>query len=194
MNGIDTIVNVNPAQQPAGAMNPDVAMGAIRSRVFAQGTDMARQQSGRTLRRLFGPTSLSSSVSMTLLAVRVAFGGWCMYEGASAIIDGGLSFFSIMMVFAGIMIGAGLFARLTAAGAGVISAYLLCSALSEGMPAIEPGLLTAAFAAMAFAGPGRFSFDSTLRRNIFRSLSRRQMQRLLDNRFSYRAYEFAQYN
>lgn len=194
MNGVDTIVNVNPALQPAGAVNPDVAIGAIRNRAIAQGTVMARQQSGRMLRRIFGPTSLPVSTSIVLLVIRSLFGGWCVYQCVTDILSSGISVFPILMALTGIMIGAGAFTRMMASAGASVAAYAFCHALSEGLSVLEPGLFAAAFSFIALVGPGRFSFDSILRHNIFRTLSRRQMRRLLENRFSYRAMEFAEYN
>ena len=194
MIGIDTIVYVTPALQPAGAMNPEVAMGAIRSRVAAQGQDMVRQQSGRTLRRLFGPTSLSSGLSYMLLVGRILIGGWCAREGVSTMVTDGFGIFPVLFIVASLLIGIGLFTRLTASAAALVSVYALCHLLSEGMPALNAGMLAAMFAVAALVGPGRYSIDARLRRKIFRWLSRREMDRLLNNRFSYRAYEFAHYN
>ncbi len=194
MQGYDTVVSVNPALSPAGAMNPEVALGAIRNRVYAQGKAMARKQSGRMLRRLFGPTSVSAAMSVMMLVIRVAFGGWCLWEGISGMAAEGFGVLPVLFILASVLIGAGVFTRVTCSCGAAIAAYALCAALSEGQAWIEPAVLTMIFSGIALAGPGRISADILLRHNIFRSISRRNMQKLLDNRFSYRAYEFAHYN
>lgn len=193
MNGIDRIINVNPALQPAGATNPDVALGAIRSRVAAQGTDMVRRQSGSLLRRLFGPTSLKPALSVAMLIIRIVFGSWCLWQGSVALLSGTLSGMDIMLLISGVMIGLGLFTRVISSASMLICTYFICNALSQGNLLSAADLYTLIFAIFAMIGPGRYSFDSILRRNIFRSLRRRQIRQLLENRFSYRAFEFAQY-
>lgn len=191
MNAFEKVINVNPVQQPVGALNPEVAMGAIRRRVYAQSTDIARRKSGRMLRRIFGPTSLNSTLSIYLLIFRLAFGVWMLVEATSGMLAGGINIPSIAMIIAGMAVAFGCATRMVSATGTLVTLYVTFSAISEGIAPGILGILAIAFSFFAIAGPGRYSIDSILRHNIFRSIRRRQMSRLLANRFSYRAYEFA---
>lgn len=194
MKGYDTVISVNPALSPAGSKNPEVAMGVIRQRVYSQGKALARKESGRMLRRVFGPASVSTSKSIALLVMRSVFGGWCLWHSYELFVAVGLSIAPVMFIIAGLLIINGVFTRITALSGSIVSAYVMCACLSEGNPFMLWALLWGTFSLVALTGPGRFSVDIILRRNIFRSICRRNMHRLLDNRFSYRAYEYAHYN
>ncbi|MDE6010694.1 MAG: hypothetical protein K2F87_04500 [Muribaculaceae bacterium] len=191
MNATDNIISVNPALQPVGALNPEVAMGAIRSRVYAQGTVLTRRKSGRMLRRLFGPTSLNSTLSMMLLAARMIFGLWMLTETFLDVMADGFGFATIGMAFLGMMVALGIGTRVCSLTAALFTGFIALTALSEGLAPGLAGLIAAATLFFALAGPGRYSFDARLRHSIFRMLRRRQMTRLMENRFSYRAFEFA---
>lgn len=191
MHAFDTVINVNPAMKPAGALDPEVARGAIRSRVYRQGTAIARRTSGKMLRRVFGPTSFNKPVSLAILALRYAFAAWMLITAGSEILSSGVSLEAAAMIFAGVISALGFGMRVISFCGFVVTGYVTCHALRAGMPVGLMGYMVPAFALFAVTGPGRYSLDSKLRRNIFRMVCRRQARRLLANRFSYRAYEFA---
>ncbi|MDE5843198.1 MAG: hypothetical protein K2H35_05630 [Muribaculaceae bacterium] len=186
-SGILTI-SVNPAESTIGSLHPEVYVNRVRRNFDLEGARVARRKSGTFLRTIFGATSISGKWSILLLIARVLFGGFMIYDGISA---AGTPLTAIISIIIGVLLIIGLSTRLvmtaTAIGFGIIAGM----AIEAGGLPITTIAIAAASAVMAIAGPGRYSSDAMIRRNIFRKIRRYETRKLMDNRFSYRAYQYA---
>lgn len=182
-------VSVNPAAATIGSLYPEVCVNSLRRKVDLEGATLARQKSGATLRLLFGTTSFSSFLSSLILAIRVVGSSMLFYYGlrcfAMSPVVGILSIaigMSLIFGFAMRMI-----TFVAAIGFGIFSYHLIESGMMPNdIMTISLGCLI-----MSAAGPGRYSADAIMRRGIFRKIRRYETRKLMENRFSYRAYQYA---
>lgn len=182
-------LNVNPAESTLGSINTVAGGNLLRRSMDIKGASIARRKSGRLLRAFFGSTSIPASRSLALLALRmVASAGFITLAVISFHSSAGLAVSAIIFAVSSIF---GLANRAFMA----IAAFTLM--LASGLT-FEAGQLPWLYPVMAIVsliigatGPGRYSADAVLRRRIFRAIRRRETRRLMERRFSYRAYHYS---
>ena len=81
----------------------------------------------------------------------------------------------------------GIFTRATMTISALWMGYTALGSLMMGDVAVIELILAAGSAVMAYTGPGRYSVDANLRRQIFRIVKRRETRRIMEERFSYKA-------
>lgn len=183
------ILNVNPAESAMGSLNPEACMNLMRRKMDLKGASLARRKSGGMLRAFFGPTSLPASRSVMLLVFRVLFGISMLYYGFISIPESAI--FATATIIFGLLLIAGVATRFTSALYGAASVIMWGGALESGLMPVS-GLIVAVLSlAAAFAGPGRYSLDAVIRRRIFRAVRRYETRKLMERRFSYRAYQYS---
>lgn len=183
------ILTVNPAESTVGALHPEACMRLLRRKVDTEGATVARRKSGGLLRALFGATSVSASRSRMMLVLRVLFGGFLIVHGVlgvhSALIE------SVFAMGVGMMVMMGVATRFVMTASGVCFAIMSGMAIEQGAFPQTDLLIAVMSVGIAMAGPGRYSLDALLRRGIFRSIRRYETRKLMQRRFSYRAYQYA---
>lgn len=192
MNSANVItLTVNPGKATIGALHSERCMKLLRRKADVEGATLARRKSGALLRALFGATSISAARSRTLLALRILFGAYLIFHG---VLDSGAA-----MLEAVFSMAAGGALILGVATRFVMTASALCFAIMSGM-IFEGGgipqtelLIALMSTALALSGPGSYSIDALLRHSIFRSIRRYETRKLMQRRFSYRAYQYADY-
>ncbi len=184
------ILNVNPAEATLGSLHPEAAINRMRRRVDIEGDSLARRKSGGMLRALFGATSTAPAGSLILLTARVlgALGmAWMAYDAflsSNLLIAVSCAVLSLDLIlgFATrffLIAGAALF--------GIMSGL----ALEAGQTPLLYGSIAIVSIVLAIAGPGRYSLDAILKRKIFRSIRRYETHKLMERRFSYKAYQYS---
>ncbi|MDE6811263.1 MAG: DoxX family protein [Muribaculaceae bacterium] len=186
-SGILTI-SVNPAASTVGSLHPEACVNRMRRKVDIEGANLARRKSGAILRTIFGATSLAPAWSLLLQAVRIACGAFMIYNGISM---GSFQLEAVFSMAVGMMLVLGLATRfvmvLSALVYGVSSGLLI----ETGQLPVEMISIAVVSVFLAVVGPGRYSLDAVLRRYIFRKVRRYETRKLMENRFSYRAYQYA---
>lgn len=188
-----SVINVIPGRMPVGAMNPDTGLRAVRMRVFRLGNAMARKKSGRTLRRVFGATYIRVAPSLMLLAARLGFAVWLAVLGIGGIMSGGGAALPAALLTASVAVAVGFFTRIMMAAGAVVLGIMCAKGYADGITMLQEGIACLLMLLFSLTGPGRYSCDSIMCCGIFRSVRRRQMHKLLQNRFSYRACEYTGY-
>lgn len=183
------ILNVNPGESALGFTDHDAAIAGMRRRFDKEGASIARKKSGSTLRLLFGDTSASKSQSMLLLWSRLSFGIALAVYGAITMTS--LLSSGAFLLILGIMLIPGFATRMTLAPTAFIYAVAAGMAIETGQFPVADLLIAAGSMIIAGVGPGRYSADAILRRKIFRAIRRYETRKLMERRFSYRAYEYA---
>ncbi|MBD5176202.1 MAG: DoxX family protein [Bacteroidales bacterium] len=183
------ILNVNPAEATMGSLHPEAAINRMRRKMDLEGASLARKKSGGMLRAFFGSTSLSPARSGMLLTLRVLFGAFMVYFGYMSL--EGSVILAVASALFGLLLVAGFLTRFSMIASALTFGILSGMAFEAGqMP--ETTLLIAVMSiGMAFIGPGRYSADALLRRRIFRSIRRYETRKLMERRFSYRAYQYS---
>lgn len=189
MNNAEVItLTVNPAESTVGALHPEACIKRMRRKADIEGATLARKKSGGLLRSLFGQTSVSPARSVVILVLRVLFGA-CLALHGYLLLDSQVILAVFSMAAAGLLL-------LGLAMRSVMTASALCFAILSGM-SIEGGvfpqtelLIAVMSVGLAFSGPGRYSIDALLRKWIFRSIRRYETRKLMQRRFSYRAYRY----
>ncbi len=191
MNSASTMtLNVNPAAATVGSLHPEVYAKFMRRRVDSEGAKIAREKSGAKLRLLFGPTSARRGVSKALLGWRIVFGMALVAYGLFTM--SAMPVVSVMALVAGCLSVPGFMSRVSMTVLAVAFAVVSLSAFGNGEIPVVSILLACGSMVTAICGPGCYSADAILRRRIFRSIRRRETHKLMERRFSYRAYELAQ--
>ncbi len=189
------VININPGASTSGNLNTEIGLSSIRMRVLKEGREMAKEKSGRTLRHIFGSTSMDAGMSKKVLMVRVVFGLCLTLEGILTCMYSGLSVSSlgIISIISGLMLLPGILTRVSMSIATMIFGLSLLSGLSTGLPIMVDYINLAGCLFFALIGPGRFSADAIIRRKIFRTVRRRETHKLLERRFSYQAMQYADF-
>ena len=189
------VISINPAKSAKSALHPEVFERIAREcRVNRDMTNMTLSAK-KTINLFFGINkSISRRKSTTLLIARTVAGlaliAGAFYSGL------GLSSFSASwgMLVLGISLISGLFSRFTSfIGAGFFGYMTYMSTLISGTP--DVAIIFSAFLSLTFfiSGPGMFSVDQILRRNLIRYAkvrSRIKAEKLAANRLSYRAMQY----
>ncbi|MBD5369963.1 MAG: hypothetical protein HDR80_02305 [Bacteroides sp.] len=187
MDGTASIITVNPTAKPVGAMYPELGMSRVRSRFNAEGETLARERSGRQLRMWFGATGIRPGGSVALLALRLAVAVMLAMVVFPAV--SGVTAAAALVAAASLVCGFG--TRLIGGSAAVVFGLAACNELSLDLIPVLAAPSALMLGLIAYIGPGRYSTDSIVRRGLFRAIKRRETRRLLANRFSYRAFEYA---
>jgi uncharacterized membrane protein len=191
-----SVINVNPGAIPAGALIPNLGLLSRRAKIFALGRSMARQKSGATLRCVFGHTGLGVAGSLVMLLVRFGLSA-LMVMAAVALYAMDMLWGAAGMIAAAVVVAMGFLTRIMMLGFAAVAGYWVVAtgdyAGSMMIPYLLPAVVGLALL-LALIGPGRLSCDSVMRRNIFRRVRRRQTRKLLEERFSYKAYHMARFH
>lgn len=189
MNAKVAVLNVNPAASAAGTFSADGALSALRRRVYRESSEIAKQKSGRALRLAFGNTSMSETASRRVMVMRMLYAIVMILGGFMIGSELGYKYCapSIFAVVAGFMLLPGIFTRATMTISALWMGYTALGSLMMGDVAVVELILAAGSAVMAYTGPGRYSVDANLRRQIFRIVKRRETRRIMEERFSYKA-------
>ncbi|MDE6272068.1 MAG: hypothetical protein K2M31_03570 [Muribaculaceae bacterium] len=184
------ILNVNPAEATLGSLHPEAAINRLRRRVDIEGDNIARRKSGALLRALFGATSTPSTASLLLLGARIlgSLGmAWIAYD---AFIDSNL-WLAIVSATLTVVLFLGTATRFCLTASAALFGILSGLALDAGQVPVLYGFIAVSCALLAYAGPGRYSIDAILKRKIFRSIRRYETHKLMERRFSYKAYQYS---
>lgn len=187
-SGILTI-SVNPAESTIGSLHPEACVNRMRRKVDLEGANLARRKSGSLLRAFFGATSVVPSISVAMLIARIACSGYMIYSGVEALSVSLIESVIAFSMAAILMLGVGTRCLLGAAalGFGLMAGMLI----DAGLMPVEMLVISGISLIWAIVGPGRYSMDAVLRRKIFRAIRRHETHKLMENRFSYRAYQIA---
>lgn len=195
MSNVDAlIVKVNPGATTLGALNPGSIAGKFRKNVLNEGYSNQGVSVRKLFRVVFGPTGIAASTSRVILTARMMTGIFMILSGFILGSQLGYAYHPIatFAVMAGGMLIPGIATRLTMAAGVVIFAV---AGFGMSLPGTIPGvelILSGLCLLMALAGPGRFSSDAVIRRNIFRWLRRRDMRIGIEQRASYKAFHYAE--
>ena len=191
MNTDSYVVRVNPAESTLGSMFPQApALGAFRKTIYSGGVPVQKDDTGKWVRLLFGPVPRSARYGKVLAINRMLFGIFlCLYGFIFG--SAPLMAFSPMAVFpivAGVLLICGLFTRVVMFS---LSAVFMVMAFNPDVNIVMGGaeIIAAGVSFMlAFIGPGRYSADSMIRRNVFRIVRKTRARRQEALRNSYKAY------
>lgn len=187
-SGILTI-SVNPAESTIGSLHPEACVNSLRRRVDMEGANLARRKTGGLLRALFGATSIAPSWSIILLTVRVAFSAFLLYCGISGLSESLVE--SVAEISIAALLLPGLATRFFMSASAVAFGLMSGMVFEAGMIPVTFLIIAGISLLLAIAGPGRYSMDAILRRKIFRKIRRYETRKLMENRFSYKAYQYA---
>lgn len=186
-NSSADVITVNPTSRPLGSLYPEIGLARVRTRYHAEGTRLAREHSGRQLRMWFGSTGLKPVAATCMLVLR-----WIAAVALFVVVLPAMSgVMAVMTVLAALSLVSGTATRIICGGAAVGFALLACGEMSADLIPLLTLPSAAVLALIARIGPGRYSADAFIRRSLFRRVKRYQTRRLLANRFSYRAYQYA---
>lgn len=193
MNADVAIIKVNPAVDALGSLNKDMALNAIRMNVYKEGREAAKEKSGKLLRVLFGQTSVGINSSRTILITRMLFGIVMILGGFMIGSELGNKYCaaSVIGVVTGFMLLPGILTRVSLIISSLYMGYFALTGLVAGNIEMIEMIMASGSLIFALIGPGRFSADAILRRNIFRMVRRRETHNLMERRFSYKAMQYA---
>lgn len=183
MNADVLIVKVNPGSKTLGALNPSSIAGTFRTTILKEGYNEADTKIRRALRAVFGPTAIAQGPSRILLIGRMLTGIFMVLSGFILGSQLGYAYCdtAIFAVLAGALLIPGIATRPVMS---IAAAWFAIAAFGLDLPSTIPGvelILSALSLVLAIAGPGRFSADAMLRRNLFRYLRRRERRQLEEN-------------
>lgn len=174
------IISIDPSRSPSGVVDPEMTLRFMRRRGIVQ--SVKEQQNSLMADVVFG-TSASRFASKMLLGARLVVSGLLIAGAIMSLtvtgFDGMSAGISIVSILGSILIASGLFERLVAATGSVICLVSLFIS-----PSIICGLLLVSLLLLAICGPGRFSVDRALQRQLKKHLLNRS-ERSLDD---YRAF------
>ncbi len=189
------VISINPAQSAKSALHPEVFERLARE--YRVDTEMTKLNlsAKKTINFIFGINKrISRSMSFNLLAARTLAGsgliGFAFYQGLS------MTAFSpawVMLSF-GISLLCGFFTRMTSLLSfgyfSVVSTLAFMTSGSIDIYSLAPAILSLLF---MLVGPGKFSSDQIMRRNLYKyskTRARAKAIKLAENRLSYRAMRY----
>lgn len=200
MNASAITLTVNPSAKTLGNLNPDCAENAalrvlnnsaLRRRRLSSKMVMAEtRRRCRWVRMVWGGTAASKRTSTFLLACRWAFAAVLVVYSLTAL--GGTTAMIVGLAAAASM-AVGCFERVAMYASAVFFSVVAINVLETAatlpvLTIMSAVALPLVCLVMAIAGPGRYSLDAIVRRNIYRSVRRRQERSFSVSLDSYKAY------
>lgn len=193
MNADVMIVRVNPGASTLGALNPGSIAGKFRKNVLKGVYSQTEITTRKVVKLVFGATGIASAPSRVLLVGRMLAGIFMVLAGFILGSQLGYAYHAtaVFSVAVGMALIPGVATRLSMICATV---WFFVAGFGMSLPGTIPGveiILGSLSLVLAVTGPGRFSADAVMRKNIFKSLHRRSSRIGEQLRSSYKAYQYA---
>ncbi len=156
------VISINPSRTPSAASNPELTLRFMRRRGVIKG--VYEQRNAQVAETVFGAKA-SKGASKLLLVARLAVGLLLVGAGAAALCGSAFvamsAVASLIAIVGGACLATGLFER-AIAGVG----FLICMVSLMSVFTLGTAMLGLSLLLLAIAGPGRYSVDRRLQKNL----------------------------